>query len=78
MHYKRHTHVGSGDDAQFAAVLGELPQLVHKQAQAAPLDEGHQHIDAVGGHDFLFQFSVHLRLMHRPGEQRALRDIFRA
>ena len=67
------THVGGGDDAQFAAVLGELPQLVHEKAQAAPLDEGHQHVDVVGRHDLLFQFSVHLRLVDGTGEQRALR-----
>ena len=66
------THVGSGDDAQFAAVLGELPQLVHEQAQTAPLDEGHQHVDAVSGYDLLLQFSVHLRFVDGPGEQRTL------
>ena len=67
------THVGSGNDTQLSAVLGKLPQLVHKQAQTAPLDEGHQHVDVVGRHDLLFQFSVHLRLVDGTGEQRALR-----
>ena len=66
------THVGGGDDAQFAAVLGELPQLVHEKAQAAPLDKGDQHINAVGGNDLLFQFSVHLRLVDGTGKQGAL------
>ena len=66
------THVGGGDDAQFAAVLGELPQLVHEKAQAAPLDEGHQHVDAVGRHDFLFQLGVHLRFVDGTGKQRTL------
>ena len=63
------THIGSGDDAQLAVVLGELPQFVHEQAQAAPFDEGHQHVDAVSGYDLLLQLGVHLRLVDGPGKQ---------
>lgn len=53
--YVRRPHIGSGDDTQLAAILGELPQLIHKQTQPAPLDEGYQHVDAVGGHDVFLQ-----------------------
>ena len=67
-------HVGGGDDAELAAVLREFPQLVHDESQAAPFDEGHQHVDPVGRDDFLFEFCKHLRLMHGPGEKRALCD----
>ena len=67
-------HVGGGDDPQLPSVLGELPQLVHQEPQAAPLDEGYQHVDAVGGDDFLFELRVHLGLMDSPGEQTALGD----
>ena len=63
------THVGSGNDTQLSAVLGKLPQLVHKQAQTAPFDEGHQHVDAVSGYDLLLQLGVHLRLVDGPGKQ---------
>ena len=66
------THVGSGDDAQLSTILSELPQLVHEQAQAAPLDKGHQHIDAVSGHDLLLQLGVHLWFVDGTGKQGAL------
>ena len=66
------THIGSRDNAQLTAVLRKLSQFVHQQAQAAPLDERHQHIDAVSRYDFLFEFRVHLRLMDRAGKQRTL------
>ena len=67
-------HVGGGDDPQLPSVSGELPQLVHQKPQAAPLDEGHQHVDAVGGDDLFFQLCVHLGFMDGPGEQAALGD----
>lgn len=67
-------HVGGGDDAELAAVLREFPQLVHDESQAAPFDEGHQHVDPVGRDDFLFELCKHLRLMHSPGEKGALCD----
>ena len=67
-------HIGGGDDPQRTAVLGEFPQLIHQEPQAAPLDEGHQHVDAVGGDDLLFQLHVQLGLMDGPGEQAALSD----
>ena len=69
----RSAHIRGGDDAQLTAALRKLLQLVHDEAQAAPLDKGDQHINAVGGNDLLFQFSVHLRLVDGTGEQRALR-----
>ena len=62
-------HVRGGDDAELAAVLREFPQLVHDEPQAAPFDEGHQHIDPIGRDDFLFELCKHLRLMHSPGEK---------
>ena len=62
-------HIGGGDDAELAAVLREFPQLVHDKPQAAPFDEGHQHIDPISRDDFLFELCKHLRLMHSPGEK---------
>ena len=70
--YVRSAHIRGGDDAQFTAALRKLPQLVHDEAQAAPLDKGDQHINAVGGDDLLFQLRVHLRLMDSTGKQGAL------
>ena len=70
--YVRSAHIRGGDDAQLTAVLRKLPQLVHDEAQAAPLDKGDQHINAVGGDDLLFQLRVHLRLMDSAGKQGAL------
>jgi hypothetical protein len=65
----RCAHVGSGNNAELAAVLRKFPQLVHNEPQTAPFDEGHQHIDPIGRDDFLFEFCKHLRLMHSPGEK---------
>ena len=62
-------HIGGGDDAELAAVLCKLSQLVHDEPQTAPFDEGHQHVDPVGRDDFLFELCKHLRLMHSPGEK---------
>ena len=62
-------HVGGGDDAELAAAVRKLPQLVHDKPQTAPFDEGHQHVDPVGRDDFLFELGKHLRLMHSPGEK---------
>ena len=62
-------HVGGGDDTELAAVLREFPQLVHDKPQAAPFDEGHQHIDSISRDDFLFELRKHLWLMHSPGEK---------
>ena len=70
--YVRSAHIRGGDDAQLTAVLRKLPQLVHDEAQAAPLDKGDQHINAVGGNDLLFQLRVHLRFMDSTGKQGAL------
>ena len=67
-------HVGGGDNPQLASVLGKLPQLIYQEPQAAPLDEGHQHIDAVGRDDLLFELRVHLGLMDSSGKQAALGD----
>ena len=67
-------HVGGGDDAELAAAVRKLPQLVHDEPQAAPFDKGYQHVDPVGRDDFLFELCEHLRLMHSPGEKRALCD----
>ena len=67
-------HVRGGDDAKLAAVLREFPQLVHDKPQAAPFDEGHQHVDPVGRDDFLFELGKHLRLMHSSGKKRTLCD----
>ena len=62
-------HVGGGDDAELAAVLRKLPQFIHDEPQAAPFDEGHQHVDPVGRDDFFFELGKHLRLMHSPGKK---------
>ena len=70
----RSAHIRGGDDAQFATALCKLPQFVHDEAQAAPLDKGDQHINAVGGNDLLFQLRVHLRLMDSAGKQGTLRN----
>ena len=72
--YVRSAHIRGGDDAQLTAALRKLPQLVHDEAQAAPLDKGDQHINAVGGNDLLFQLRVHLRLMDSAGKQGTLRN----
>ena len=52
----------------------KLSQLVHDEPQAAPFDEGHQHVNPVGRDDLFLEFREHLRLMHSPGEKRALCD----
>ena len=62
-------HVGGGNNAELAATVCKLSQLVHDEPQAAPFDEGHQHVDPVGRDDFLFELRKHLRLMHSPGEK---------
>ena len=62
-------HVGGGDDAELAAAVRKLSQLVHDEPQTAPFDEGHQHVDPVGRDDFLFELCKHLRLMHGSGEK---------
>ena len=54
----RGTHVRGGNNAQFSAVFGKLPKLVHQEAQAAPFDEGHQHINAVSRTDFFLELGV--------------------
>ena len=72
--YVRSAHIRGGDDAQLTAALRKLLQLVHDEAQAAPLDKGDQHINAVGGNDLLFQLRVHLRLMDSAGKQGTLRN----
>ena len=51
-------HVGSGDDAEFAAVLGKFLELVHQKPQPAPLDERNQHINAVSGSDFFLELGI--------------------
>ena len=38
------------------------------EPQAAPFDEGPQHVDPVGRDDFFFELGKHLRRMHSPGE----------
>ena len=70
----RRAHVGRGDDAQFPASPGERLQFLEDQPQAAPFDEGDQHVDAVGAGDLLLELGEHLRLVHRAGEQAALGD----
>ena len=62
-------HVGGGDNAELAAVLREFPQLVHDKPQAAPFDEGHQHVNSVSRDNLFFELRKHLRLMHSPGEK---------
>ena len=44
-------HIGRSNDPKLSAILRKLAELVHQQAQTAPLDEGHQHINAVSGND---------------------------
>ena len=67
-------HVRGGDDAELAAAVRKLSQLVHDESQTAPFDEGHQHVNSVSRDDLLFELCEHLRLMHRAGEKRALCD----
>ena len=62
-------HVGSGDNAKLSAAVRKLPQLAHDEPQAAPFDEGHQHVNSVSRDDLLFELCEHLRLMHSPGEK---------
>ena len=62
-------HVGGGDDAELAAVLRKLPQFIHDEPQAAPFDEGHQHVNSVSRDNLFFELRKHLRLMHSPGEK---------
>ena len=52
------THIGSCDNAQLAAVLRKLPKIIHQQAQAAPLDEGYQHINAVSRGNFFLELGI--------------------
>ena len=47
------THIGRSNNAQLTAVLCEGSKFIHNEAQAAPLDEGNQHINAIAGHDLL-------------------------
>ena len=63
------SHVRGGDDAELAAVLREFPQLVHDKPQAAPFDEGHQHVNSVSRDNLFFELRKHLRLMHSPGDK---------
>ena len=65
----RCAHVGSGNNAELAAVLRKFPQLVHNETQAAPFDEGHQHVNSVSRDNLFFELRKHLRLMHSPGEK---------
>ena len=62
-------HIRGGDDAELAAAVRKLPQLVHNEPQTAPFDEGHQHVNSVSRDDFLFELCKHLRLMRSPGEK---------
>ena len=62
-------HVGGGDNAELAAVLRKLSQLVHHEPQTAPFDEGHQHVNSVSRDNLFFELRKHLRLMHSPGEK---------
>ena len=65
----RRTHIRRGNNTELAAVLRKLSQLVHDEPQAAPFDEGHQHVNSVSRDDLLFELCEHLRLMHSPGEK---------
>ena len=67
--YIRCAHVGGGDDAELAAAMRKLPQLVHNEPQAAPFDEGHQHVNSVSRDNLFFELRKHLRLMHSPGKK---------
>lgn len=51
----------------------EASELLQKLAESAPLDEGHEHIDAIRGDDLLLQLRQHLRLAGGPREQTAVR-----
>ena len=67
--YIRCAHVRSSNNAELAAVLRKLPQFVHNEPQAAPFDEGHQHVNPVSRDDLFLELCKHLRLMHSPGEK---------
>lgn len=54
-------HIGGGNNPELAAALGKLLKLVHQKPQTAPLDEGHQHINAVSGSNLFLEFSIQLR-----------------
>ena len=62
-------HVGGGDDAELAAAVRKLPQLVHDKPQTAPFDEGHQHVNSVSRDNLFFELCKHLRLMHGSGKK---------
>ena len=65
----RCAHVGSGNNAELAATVRKLSQLVHDEPQTAPFDEGHQHVNSVSRDNLFLEFREHLRLMHGPGEK---------
>ena len=66
------SHVGGGDDAEFAAIFGKFAKVIDEKAQTAPLDKGYQHINAVGRSDLFFELGKQLRLMGGAGKQGAL------
>ena len=66
------SHIGSGDDPQLSTILGELSQFIYQKPQAAPFNEGHQHIDTVGRDNFFLELRVHLGLMDGSRKQTAL------
>jgi len=45
--YVRSPHVGSSDDSQLPAMMDKCTKLIDDEAQAAPLDEGYQHVHAI-------------------------------
>ena len=68
--------IGFGMEAG-AATPPQLAQLLEgrdEQAQARPLDERDQDVDLVGGSHLRREFTRHLRVARRTGEERRLGD----
>ena len=70
----RSTHVGGRDHPELSTSRRKCPKLIDNQTQAAPLDEGNQHIDPIARNDLLLKLGIHLWLMYRTSEKTRLRD----
>ena len=69
----RRAHIRGGDDPERTR-RGEGPQLVHEQADAAPLDERDEEIDTVRREDLGLELVHEAWLGRRPREEGVLRE----
>ena len=62
------THIGGSDETQPAATFSKGFQFLIDEPETAPFDEGNQHVDTVGGEDFLLELVEHGRFALGAGE----------